>query len=204
MRLGLGLSITQPRSAAPSPPPASGATTWDTGNTTGSPTFSNGDLTATCGATGSRVIATKGVGPGQKGFFELTDDVGSDSSLGVALGTYIAAGDLGYGQGIAIFDNLFIQNGAITYFMENHLAAPGGHCACWIDHAADGLSADVTFFVVEGGGATPYTASFTGCDGSPIFPVLNLGHAGDRMTLNAGASAFVYGVPSGFTALDDL
>lgn len=173
-------------------------------------TLSNGNLTATGTGAGGvdggvRSITSKSSG---KLYFEFTPSLagGADTGFGVVNGSTaftVYANDATGGANLYRSGNLW-AGGSNVVPTATPIWVNGNPIGIAIDVGAKLMWATVNGTTWNNGAGTPAAgtggASFSGATGPFFFAFTNTNGNTDNVTVNAGATAFSFSVPSGFTA----
>ncbi len=166
--------------------------TWSPTDKGAGVTLSGGNLVATCGSTDS-VRGTRSHASGKR-YFEVTVSGGAFWGIGVALST----ANLTQYPGFASDSWGYFYNGqkAVSSTFTSYGAAmtSGDVIGVGYDHATGNLE----FFK---NGVSQGLIATSGFAGNNVFPVMGSASASSCVgTINVGATAFAFGLPSGYTA----
>jgi hypothetical protein len=203
------------------------ATTWDPANTGGLLALSAGNMVATSsagsGTVNSAVRATTAISATIKQYFEVTvsGTLGQYYSVGVMNGSAALNANVGATNG-ADWVNKFASP-TISRVYLNAIAQTGSYpplASAQVLRVAVDRSANRVWWAINnviwgstvwmGSGATnddPATGTgglnITSVTGT-VFPAFSSAWTGDIATVNFGATAFAFAVPSGFVSIDPL
>ena len=165
-------------------------------------TLSNGNLTASVGEVAWSSIRATAAKSSEKWYWEFTTGAFTDAVLGIAqsgmlLSNYVGLDSNGYG----LWDN------GQTYYNSLSIASPPYYTGDIISVALDLDNAKIwwaingTWIDSEANPATGVNPRYSGIAEGDWYPAGSLSYT-SAVTVNFGATAFSYTIPSGFSAYE--